>query len=231
MTSKEITDLLSIHQSELQGLVVKSDDAFEKQISYISSGALGLSFILVEKLIPDIIGSSLKILLFLGWVCLAGSLLINLLSHRIASKLHGQTITEIANYIKTSAGEDVIGPLYDGEVANKRRNVIGKYNQTSIWLLFGGICLIMSFTGFNLSGIKKEDEIKSRNIVIFGSNNQLNMPDSNNIPDLSKQNGNDLNKGLQGSPLPIVPAPNTDNNRGFEGSPAPQVPPVQKPEE
>lgn len=82
------------YRKELVDTMHKSQDSFEKQLSYISSGAIALSVTFSKTLIKGAIGTD-KIYLEIGWFLLLMTLLINLLSHLWAVKLYRKCITAV----------------------------------------------------------------------------------------------------------------------------------------
>ena len=82
------------YKSALYDIFDKSQDDFEKQLSYISGGALGLSLLFLEKVIEDLSKADSKWLLTLGWILLALTLFINLTSHLFAAVNSRKTIRE-----------------------------------------------------------------------------------------------------------------------------------------
>ena len=71
----------------------KSEDDFEKNLTYISAGTLVLSMTFIEKIV-NIKDSSAIGFLITSWILLALTLLLNLISHQIASSYHDKTIEE-----------------------------------------------------------------------------------------------------------------------------------------
>ncbi|HXS35872.1 MAG TPA: hypothetical protein VN721_04180 [Flavipsychrobacter sp.] len=52
-------------------IINKSNEAFEKQLTYISGGGLALSFVLIDKVLKDISKTQYRGLLIVGWALLA----------------------------------------------------------------------------------------------------------------------------------------------------------------
>lgn len=125
-------------RNELQLLVHKSQDDFEKQLVYLSAGGIAISMAFVEKLTGQISLTHCKVFLISGWVLLALTLLINLASHVTTIKKHNQTIKEIDD------------DNYDQTKAIKRNKMIGFYNRCSLIALFLGIIAIISFVFVNI---------------------------------------------------------------------------------
>jgi len=88
-------EILKIYADELRTLIDKSNDSFEKQLNYISAGSLGISMIVVEKIVKDLTKTNHNNLLILSWCFLGLTLVSNLLSHVYTSWVHGKTLSEI----------------------------------------------------------------------------------------------------------------------------------------
>lgn len=117
----------------------KSDDDFEKYITFIASGALGLTITFIDKISP--LKESIVIwVIALGWVLLAFTLFINLLSHFLSSKYNEQTIQDIDDEIE-----------YDNLIdrIDNRNRIISRFNLSSIILLGLGIISILIYTIVN----------------------------------------------------------------------------------
>ncbi len=133
-----MSSTLKAYREELLSLLNKSQDTFEKQLSYISSGSIGVSMLLVEKLFPNLSNVSCKFILVLGWIILATTLMINLISHLHTFRCHSKTIKEIDDCI------------YLYSKAKRRNNLIVIINWISAVLLFIGILLIIIFVSRNM---------------------------------------------------------------------------------
>lgn len=117
----------------------KSDDDFEKYITFIASGALGLTITFIDKISP--LKESIVVwVIALGWVLLAFTLFINLLSHFLSSKYNEQTVQDIDDEIEY---EVLINKI---DVRNK---TISGLNLSSIILLGLGIISILIYTIIN----------------------------------------------------------------------------------
>lgn len=118
----------------------KSDDDFEKYITLISSGALGLTITFIDKISP--LENAVFIwIIALGWTLLAITLLLNLYSHFLSSKYTSKSIDEIDDNI---AFDNLKKNL------NDRNKTINRYNGWSIILLFIGILCILIYVILNL---------------------------------------------------------------------------------
>jgi len=129
---------LQSFKKELEILILKSQEIFEKQLNYISAGAIGISFAFVEKLTGSLYEANYKALLFSGWIALITSIVLNLISHLMAKKLHYLTINEIIN------------DSYNQENALSRNKILDKYNYWTIFLTIFGIILILLFVTINV---------------------------------------------------------------------------------
>lgn len=122
-----------------QELITKSEDEFEKKITYIAAGALLLSLTFIEKVI-QIESSTGKLFLILSWIFLICTLIINLVSHLVV-KIHlrkvQQEITDRLDY-KTR------------EKNHRKRIFISEsFNWTSAILLIVGIAMMLVFASYN----------------------------------------------------------------------------------
>jgi len=123
----------------IQDLITKSEDDFEKKITYISAGALLLSLTLIEKIIQ--VDASLgKSFLIWSWIFLILSLLVNLVSHLISKIQLRRTQQEI----------------YDNLSFKKRKAtyrvrliITESLNWASATLLILGIAFILTFASIN----------------------------------------------------------------------------------
>ncbi|VXB82258.1 hypothetical protein [Maribacter litoralis] len=117
----------------------KSDDDFEKYITFIASGALGLTITFIDNINP--LKESIVIwVIALGWVLLALTLFINLLSHYLSSKYNEKTIQDIDDEIKY---EILLNNIED------RNRIISQLNLLSIIFLGLGIVSILTYTIIN----------------------------------------------------------------------------------
>ncbi|NCA76146.1 MAG: hypothetical protein EOM90_07410 [Alphaproteobacteria bacterium] len=129
---------LKEYRNELLKLLDKSQDSFEKQLTYVSAGSIAISMAFLERITGQINQTTCKSLIILGWICLTVTLLINLLSHIFAYKSHYKTI------------EDIDNGNYDQKIAIKRNRKIYKLNNTSILMLILGIVSIVAYVSLNI---------------------------------------------------------------------------------
>lgn len=131
-------DSLKEFSSELKSIIQKSHESFEKQLNYISAGALGISMLFVEKVVKDINQSHCTWLLIFAWAFFALTLISNLVSHIYTSNVHNKTLEEI--YVEN----------YDSEKAIRRNENIKYWNIISISLLSLGLISQIIFVTLNI---------------------------------------------------------------------------------
>jgi len=117
----------------------KSDDDFEKYITFIASGALGLTLTFIDKISPLKESIAIWVIVF-GWVLLALTLFINLLSHFLSSRYNEKTVQDIDDEIEY---DELINRI------DERNKIISRLNLASIILLGTGIISILIFTTIN----------------------------------------------------------------------------------
>ncbi len=61
-----------------------SNEQFDKNVLFIASGALGISFAFIEKIIPDLKNAIDSGFLINSWYCFAGVIFISLVAHFIS---------------------------------------------------------------------------------------------------------------------------------------------------
>lgn len=126
------------YKKELLNLLEKSSDNFEKQLNYISAGAIGITMIIVDKVIIDLANSNCKVTLILSWVLLTMTLISNLVSHIYTFSVHSKTLEEI----------DL--EEYNYDQAKKRNDKIKNWNLVSAVLLVLGIISFIIYVSLNL---------------------------------------------------------------------------------
>ena len=129
---------LKNYTEELKILIQKSHDSFERQLNYISAGALGISMLFVEKVVKDIQQTKCNWVLIFSWSFFTLTLISNLVSHIYTSNSHDKTLS------------DIYSENYDFLKATKRNRNIKAWNIISISLLFIGIILQILFISLNI---------------------------------------------------------------------------------
>ena len=131
-------DNLKDYKKELIKVHEKSQESFEKQLSYISAGGLSLSMIFIDKVVKNIDQSNYKWLLALSWILLGITLVVNLISHSISAKNTYKTLEEIEN------------DKFNYEEVIKRHKSGSRINDFCTYSLLIGILLLISFVTINL---------------------------------------------------------------------------------
>lgn len=129
---------------------VKSDDLFEKAITFISSGALALSITFHDKIVP-VENVICPILIAVGWFFLIITLFLNLYSHYKSSKSTDSSINEINQVITYKMKYEE----YDKKL-EKRNTVINKLNEGTIWSLGLGLLFLVVYITINIHHGKEE---------------------------------------------------------------------------
>lgn len=146
---KEYKEGLKEQSKYLVEIINKSNEHFEKQLSFISGGALALSFIVIEKVLKEFFDTKCKWILIIGWILLMLTLLLNLFSHKKAIEYHGKTYENINDHLTDQKTE------YDYKGIVARNNKIGKINTVSLVLLSLGLLSLIFYTSINLLCQKK----------------------------------------------------------------------------
>lgn len=134
----EFDKQLELFKADLKKTLEKSQDSFEKQLSYISAGAFGVTMAFIDKIVGKLSLSTGKYLIILGWLFLGCTFIINLISHIVASKYHFKTI------------EDIDSGKFDSLKATRRIKRINTINFASVVTLMIGILFIIIFIGKNI---------------------------------------------------------------------------------
>jgi quinol-cytochrome oxidoreductase complex cytochrome b subunit len=116
----------------------KNQEDFEKQLIYVSAGALGASIFFIEKIVKDIDNSHYKWLLILSWFFLGSTIVINAISHYIAMEMNYKSIDEIDKN------------KYDEKASLKRNRKLKYINLSTLVTLLIGIFFLILFTSINL---------------------------------------------------------------------------------
>lgn len=129
---------LEKYREELISLLHKSQDSFEKQLSYISAGSLALSIGFIKDVVK-LPTADCKCLLSIGWILLGLTLLLNCISHIWAATLHARTIDEMNN------------DKYDADKIRGRYKSMTNLNWGTIATMVVGIILIIVFVIININ--------------------------------------------------------------------------------
>lgn len=129
---------LSSFKENLEKTLDKSQDDFEKQLIYVSGGALSISMFFIEKVIKDLHGASHKWLLITSWFLFGVTLFVNLIFHYLAGKSVYKTLSEINNN------------KYNRSRFEKRNKTIDRINVSTLFSLGLGTLLLILFLTINL---------------------------------------------------------------------------------
>lgn len=132
------------YQQDLHKRLSKSEDLFEKTISFIASGALALTITFHNSIVSSAKPTCI-IFIGIGWSLLISTLFLNLLSHYNSAKSIRKSIGEVDDIID---GKMTFNDL----VANvtKRNKVISYMNVICIILLGVGLLSIMTYVLMNI---------------------------------------------------------------------------------
>lgn len=133
-----MSDNLEGFRKNSELVLQKSQDDFEKQLSYISAGALGVSMFLIEKIVKDLSNAHCKWILIVSWSLLGFTLIGNLLSHYFCINFNYKTIEEIDS------------ERYDRVKAEKRNSYVKFINTSTVFALVIGIIFLIIFTSINI---------------------------------------------------------------------------------
>jgi len=122
----------------------KSDDHFEKAVTFITSGALGLTLTFHDKIVPAE-NATYVILIAIGWTLLVATLFVNLISHYQSSKSTDDSIDEIDRIMDYK----ITYSIFHNNLNNRNKR-IDNLNKASIFLLGSGLLLIIIYVSINL---------------------------------------------------------------------------------
>lgn len=146
------------YRNKLYDLKSKSDDHFEKAITFITSGALGLTLTFHDNIVP-FSNAICVCFIAIGWALLVATLFVNLYSHYQSSKSTDATIDDVDGVISYSLTYDDFR-----NKVNERNSIINNLNKASIYLLGLGLISIIIYVSINLhygKATQSETEIKT----------------------------------------------------------------------
>lgn len=190
MDSEEYNVLLKEYQTKVEATKNQNHSDFEKQLIYISSGALGLSMFFIEKVVKDLNNSKCKWVLIASWICLGLTLVINLISHYCSIKFNEETLKEI-NDKKT-----------DNKKIENRNRILNVFNLITLIFLIFGIVFLIAYLTVNI--MPNND-----------NNNQPNQANQTNLPSRGSEEALSFippppPPQPQPSTQPLPPPPNKD---------------------
>lgn len=129
---------LAEYKGELKRFMEKSQDSFEKQLSFISAGAFGVTMAFIDKIVGNLKETTCTRLLIIGWLFLGLTFIVNLFSHVFAVKVYYRTIKEMDD------------KKYSQALLASRIKKINYLNTISIISLLLGIAIIVIFISYNI---------------------------------------------------------------------------------
>jgi uncharacterized membrane protein len=127
-----------------------SEQHFEKNLVYITSGTLALSMTFIEKIVPLKNAMGIPALIF-GWVFLTISLLINLISHRTAARNSRDRTRELDDEVDDTTVQAHI------DADNKKMD---KINDWTVYFMILGIGALVVYCSINAFQMSKQYEDK-----------------------------------------------------------------------
>lgn len=128
-------------RDKIQDAINESQSDFEKNLVYLSAGALTLSMGFIEKIIPFDKASN-KWLLITSWTLLASTLLLNLASHLISVRNSTKAREEM------DSGMEYIKLI---ERISCRNQIMRILNWISYSLFAFGVLLVVIFCSINMN--------------------------------------------------------------------------------
>jgi heme/copper-type cytochrome/quinol oxidase subunit 2 len=148
-TKEEIDEWKEFRKSVFENKI-KSEDDYEKYITLISSGALGLSITFIEKIVS--LNSALyKWILITSWILLTITLFVSLLSHFFSRKYSEKTIEDVDNDLEYELIFENI---------TRRNKYLEYFNFSTITTLFLGIISIVIFVSININIMSDKSNTK-----------------------------------------------------------------------
>jgi hypothetical protein len=131
--------ILDEYRQHLIKVTEGNTDRFEKQLSYISAGSLGLTMAFIKDVVGNLDNTKFNWLVMVGWSAMGFTLLLNLFSQIYANHCLSNTIEEIEcnNYNSNRAG--------------RRRSRVMWLNYISIVTLIGGVIFLLIFISKNIA--------------------------------------------------------------------------------
>ena len=115
-----------------------SYEQFDKSVLFIASGALGISFAFIEKIIPDLVNAVSSRLLIMSWYLFAGVIFVSLVAHFISTRA-----------ISWGIGHTESEPDYERK-SRRWNHAIRALNVLMIIGLLVGIITLINFVKLNI---------------------------------------------------------------------------------
>ena len=171
-----------------QKAIENSENDFEQKLTYLSAGALVLSFAFIEKIV-NIEKSSYLVLLIIAWGFLILTLSLNLVSHLVSKHFIVKSQNELDNELN----------YYVLILRIKKRNsIIDCINWISVALFLLGIVFIVTFTSINTFNMSKNNQKENEKIEIVKQDDSTGLgrtipapkPQNNEKPKTDNNNEN-----------------------------------------
>ena len=131
-------------KAQFARLKEKGEDDFEKNLIYISTGAIGISFAFIEKIVDLQIATD-KCMLIWSWIFFGLTLFISLMSHYVSGFLAGK----VSDQLGEMKGSDEEYSVIQKQI--KRNNYcIDSMNYISIIFILVGLLLLIWFVSKNI---------------------------------------------------------------------------------
>lgn len=145
ITSTTPTPDLSVFEEQLYSLYAESQQEYDKQLLYIATGTLGITFAFIEKIIP-LKEAKVVWVLFVGWLLLVGCIILFLFSHRESKCQAEKFIDRFQEYKRKEI------TLQELRQHRKDCNAsIDRFNRWTGRLLVAGIVVILIFIFININ--------------------------------------------------------------------------------
>ena len=161
----------------------KSENDFERKITYISAGALALSITFIDKIV-NLASAEHFYFLIIGWVLLASTLAVNLISILVSRKLTMKSLDDFDNEIEE--------PKLIENIAS-RNNLISRLDLISLISLLVGIFAVVIFCSVNLENRKSNIDMSGKDKIEKGRLIQNPRPSTS-----ASNGGNGSNNGNNG---------------------------------
>ncbi|MCL2682614.1 MAG: hypothetical protein FWE63_03885 [Bacteroidales bacterium] len=145
MEQKEFDEQKARYRETLVSTKYKSEEFYEKNITYITAGTLALSLTFIDRIVT--LNNSCSIwLLITSWSILALTLLINLTSHQVSSWFHDKNIRDLDNLENSDNSKQIFSNNF--YIRNKK---LWWMNFATTFGLITGIIFLIIFCSININ--------------------------------------------------------------------------------
>ena len=147
------------YRSSIYEQQTKSHDSFEKAMTFITSGALGLTLAFHDKIVP-VENIQYVIFIAVGWTFLSATSFVNLVSTFVPAVPY---IVNLVSHYKSSKSLNKCADEIDKVISykitfeeynlrlEKRNKVIDLLNKITIWLLAIGLISVITYVIININ--------------------------------------------------------------------------------